>query len=148
MIVNFDKSKLVTKGIIIISVIGLLLQSIWIIKNHPYEMVYLNAIGRIWGADFDRDYWSLSSVELSRYILEHDDSEKISLEASNDVFMRFLPEEERNRIVLEENGTYYIESYRGKVGNEIIKEGYEEYYSITVDGYRIATIFRKKGIDG
>ena len=93
-------------------------------------MVYLNAIGRIWGADFDRDYWSLSSVELSRYILEHDDSEKISLEASNDVFMRFLPEEERNRIVLEENGTYYIESYRGKVGNEIIKEGYEEYYSI------------------
>lgn len=144
VITHFTQNRLLSKGMIFISVIGLLLQSGWIIKNHPYEMVYLNAIGKIWGADFDRDYWSLTSIELSRYIMEHDDSEKISLEMSNDIFMRFLPEEEKERIVLEENGTYYIETYRGKVGNDVVKEGYKEYYSITVDGYRIATIFKKE----
>lgn len=141
---KFSKNQFLKKGIILISVIGLSIQSGWIVINHPYEMVYLNAVGRIWGSDFDRDYWGLACVELSRYILEHDDSEKISLETSNDILMRFLPENEKERIELTEDAKYYIETYRGKIGNDVILEDYDEYYSITVDGYRIATIFKKK----
>lgn len=141
---KFIQNNFIKKGIILISIIGLILQCGWIVMNHPYEMVYLNGVGRIWGSDFDRDYWGVSSVKMSRYILEHDDNEKISLEVSNDILMRFLSEDEKERIELTKNGKYYIETYRGKIGNNVAMEGYDEYYSVTVDGYRIATIFKKK----
>lgn len=138
-----NKNKVARGGIILLSAGGLFLQMGWILKNHPYEMVYFNAVGRNWASDFDRDYWHLSMVELCRYILAHDESEKITLQAPNDIFMRFLSDEEKERISLEENSMYYIETYRGKTGNDSVMEGYEDYYSITIDGYRIATIFKR-----
>ena len=130
--------------VLLIIVLGLANQIRWIIVNHPYEMVYLNAVGRYWGADFDRDYWYLASTNLSRYILEHDDSEKITINGGNSVFLSILENEEKARFVWEEeNPAYYIESYRAKTGNCAEKEGYEEYYAVIVDGYRVATVFKK-----
>ena len=63
--------------------IGIGNQVRWIVVNHPYQMVYLNAMGKNWGADFDRDYWYLANVSLSRYILDHDDSDQITIKAGN-----------------------------------------------------------------
>mgnify|MGYP006968284153 CR=1 FL=1 len=142
---NYLKGRWAIKGgILAIILAGLLFQAGWIVKNHPYEMVYLNSAGRRWGAYFDRDYWHLANVELCRYILEHDDSEKVLLQTSNDVFMRFLEENEKERIVLDgDDPQYIIETYRGKIGNDCAMKGYEDYYFIMVDGYRIATIFKK-----
>lgn len=142
---NYLKGKrLIAGGVLAVIFLGLLLQIGWIFKNHPYEMVYLNAVARRWGAYFDRDYWNLANVELCRYILEHDESEQISMQTPGDVFLRFLPDEEKERIILEEESPeYIIETYRGKIGNNNIMEGYEDYYSITIDGYRIATIYKR-----
>ncbi len=133
------------RGVIVLSALGLLLQSGWILKNHPYEMVYFNSVARNWGDCFDRDYWNLTAVELCQYILENDASEKITLQAPNNIFMRCLTEEEKSRISFgEENPMYYIYTYRGLIGNDYSMEGYEDYYSITVDGYRIATIYKRE----
>lgn len=146
---RFETVKILKRGIVVMIVLGLLLQSGWIVKNHPYEMVYLNPVARSNGDQFDRDYWHLSMVELSKYILANDDSPKITIQAPNDIFMRLLSKEDRERIVLEkENPMYYIDTYRGKTGNDNKMEGYEEYYSITVDGYRIATVYKKPDISG
>ena len=57
--------------------------------------------------------------------------------------MYMLEDDERNRIAEEEEPLYYIETYRGKVGNELKKDGYEEVYSIIVDGYKVSTIYKK-----
>lgn len=132
------------KGIWAVSLMGLLLQAGWIIRNHPHEMVYLNSAGRKWGDSFDRDYWHLTETELCRRILQEDDSEVISLGATSPIFMRILNEDERKRISAEDNPVYYIETYRGKTGNDVSMKGYEEYYSIVADGYKVATIFKKK----
>ncbi len=144
---NYLKGKQIIKySIMSIILVGLILQTKWIISNHPYEMVYLNSAGRKWGSYFDRDYWHLTNVELCRYILEHDNSEQISLQAPNDVFLHFWKDEdkEKKRIILDnKNPEYIIETYRGKTGNNNILEGYEDFYSITIDGYRIATIFKR-----
>lgn len=138
------RRKWAGKLFMVIMVLGLINQVRWIIINHPYEMVYLNAVGKHYGADFDRDYWYLANVSLSRYILDHDDSEKITIKAGNSVFLSILEKEEKARLVWEEeNPTYYIESYRGKTGNCAELKGYEEYYAVIVDGYRIATVFKK-----
>lgn len=141
---NYMGKNMVQAGLTFIMVLCLAVQVCWIIKNHPYEMVYLNAAARKWGADFDRDYWHLANLRLCRYILEKDDSATITLGAASDRFLLFLSGEEKERISMEENPMYYLETYRGKTGNESEMEGYEDYYSITVDGYRIATIFKRK----
>lgn len=141
---NNLRGNLVRVGLPLAMVFCLTLQVCWIIKNHPYEMVYLNAASRKLGADFDRDYWHLANLRLCRYILEKDDSETITLGAASDRFLLLLSDEEKGRISMEDDPMYYLESYRGKTGSGSKMEGYEDYYSITVDGYRIATIFKKK----
>ena len=123
---------------------GLILQIGWIIKNHPYEMVYFNSIGKYFAQSFDRDYWHLSSLQAVQYILENEDSGKISVKTpGNDFYRYFLTDEERDRIIEEESPLYEIETYRGKIGNDIKKDGYREIYSIIVDDFKVATIYKK-----
>lgn len=125
-------------------IVGIVFQSEWICTNHPFEMVYFNEIGRKYGADFDRDYWHLSELQAYQYIAENDNSENITIDSSgNQLFMNMLDDEARARIEISEDPTYYIETYRGKVGNECKKEGYEEVYSIIVDHFKVASIFKK-----
>lgn len=141
---HYELNRVLKKGIVIISLAGLLLQTGWIIRNHPHQMIYLNSVGRKWGDSFDRDCWHLSETELCRRILREDKSEIISLNATSPIFMRILTEDERKRISIEENPVYYLETYRGKTGNDISMDGYEEYYSIVTDGFKVATIFKRK----
>ncbi len=136
-------SNVLKLGILSVSIIGLLLQTGWIVRNHPYEMVYFNSVGRRWGDSFDRDCWHLSETQLCRRILEEDDSKVISFNATSPIFMHILDEEERSRISLENDPVWFIETYRGRTGNNVQMEGYEEYYSVIVDGYKVATIFKK-----
>lgn len=124
-------------------IFGLINQSLWIVKNHPYQMVYLNPIGRVWGSQFDRDYWCLATTDMCRYVLENDSSEKISINAPFNMFERLLNEEEKDRIVIEENPTYWLESYRKIIGDDYVREGYEEIYTIVVDGYKIGSVQKR-----
>lgn len=133
--------KIVISGII---VIGLLSQSFWIIKNHPYQMVYLNVIGRMWGDQFDRDYWCLAATDMCRYVLDVDSGETVSVNADYNNFERLLNKEEKARVIVEDEPTYWLESFRVKLGNDYVREGYEEIYAITVDGYKIGSVQKKK----
>lgn len=129
-------------------IIGIASQVKWICVNHPYEMVYFNEIGRKHAADFDRDYWHLAELQAYQYIAENDSGEKITLNSSGaQRFLDMLDEEERTRIEVTDNPTYYIETYRGIVGNECEKEGYEEIYSIEVDHFKVASVLRKLSTD-
>lgn len=126
---------------------GLVMQMGWVIRNHPYEMVYLNVASRKWGAEFDRDYWNLTNMDLCRYVLKNDDSEKITVCTAGNIFMNFMTDEEKQRIQLvdmSEKPKYYIETYHGLRGNEVIVDGYQDYYDIEIDGYKIGTIFIRK----
>ncbi|MDO4332430.1 MAG: hypothetical protein Q4C58_07030 [Eubacteriales bacterium] len=139
---NKKKTANILLGVLI--AVGLLAQVKWIYVNHPYEMVYFNRIGRLYAADFDRDYWHLSEIRAWEYIAAHDDSEKITVNTSGyQFFTHVLWPEEKARVIISDNPDYYIETYRGKVGNECSKEGYEEFYSIVIDGFKVATIFKK-----
>ena len=128
----------------ILMIIGIVSQVKWICVNHPHEMVYFNEIGRKYAAGFDRDYWHMAELQAYQYIVENDNSEKITLDSSGDqLFLNMLDEESRERIEISDDPTYYIETYRGKVGNECEKEGYEEIYSIEVDHFKVASILKK-----
>ena len=126
-------------------VVGIIFQIRWICVNHPHEMVYFNSIGKIWASDFDRDYWHMAERQAYEYIVENDDSEKITINSSGNLFfLNLLEEEQRDRIERTEDATYYIETYRGKIGNEVEIEGYEEIHAIVVDGFKVVSLFKKK----
>ena len=124
--------------------IGMIVQTSWIGINHPNEMVYFNNFGKYYAHNFDRDYWHLSEYQAWKYIAEHDDSDKISINSSATNFFRLrLTEEELERVEFSDEPVYYIDTYRGRIGNNYQKDGYEEYHSIEVDGFKIATVFKK-----
>lgn len=126
--------------------LGLVIQLNWIRVNHPHEMVYFNGIGRNWAADFDRDYWHMAEGKAYDYILENDHSDKITVNSTGTRYpLNLLTKDQRERIeVTEDAPVYFIETYRGKLGNEILLSGYEELYSITVDDFKIATVYKRE----
>lgn len=148
----FGVNYLIRKGrkyaVVLFTVIALggACQILWIGNNHPYEMVYFNNIGKYYGEYFDRDYWNVAVLDAFRYIAENEPEEQFSVETTGtDLYQYMLKDEERNRIVKEEEPLYFIETYRGKLGNDLKKDGYEEIHSIVVDDFKIATIYRKCG---
>lgn len=125
--------------------IGGLIQVVWLWNNHPFEMVYFNNIGKYFGADFDRDYWHLSSLDAVKYILQNEENDSFSIKTpGNDYYKYLLDERESSRIMeQEDNPLYYIETYRGKIGNELEIEGYEEIHSILVDNFKVASVYKR-----
>lgn len=140
----FREKRKIFLTLLPVMLLGAALQITWIINNHPYEMVYFNNIGKHFASSFDRDYWHLSSLQAVRYILEEEEDGKFSVETpGNDFYRYLLTDEERDRIIEEDSPLYKIETYRGKIGNEIEMAGYEEIYSILVDDFKVATVFKK-----
>ncbi len=125
--------------------LGGICQVMWIWSNHPYEMVYFNSIGKYFAAGFDRDYWHLTTADAVRYIAENETDGSFSVKTpGNDYYKYMLSEEEQNRIIEEEEPRYYIETYRGKTGNELMIEGYDEIYSIIVNNFKVATVYKSR----
>lgn len=138
-----DKRRKMFHMLLPVMVIGGIFQMVWIVENHPYEMVYFNNVGKYFAEYFDRDYWHLSTQQAVEYIFEIED-DKFSVETpGNEYYKYFLTDEELNRIVESDEPLYYIETYRGKIGNELEIMGYKEIYSVIVDGFKIATVYRK-----
>ena len=125
--------------------LGMALQIKWICANHPHEMVYFNNVGKAWASEFDRDYWHMAELQAYDYIVENDDSDKITIDSSGGLFfLNLLDDVQKGRVEKTGDATYFIETYRGKVGNEVKIEGYEEIYSIIVDHFKVASVFKKK----
>ena len=131
--------------ILVLALVGLVSQTGWIVRNHPYEMVYFNRIGRSQAEYFDRDYSNLSELYAWRHIAEQDHGDKITVgTAGSGLFRLMLTADELQRLEFSEDPEYFIHTYRGVVGNDLKKEGYEEWHTISVDGYKIATVFKKQ----
>ena len=136
--------KRLRTAVVVLIALGLAVQLNWIRVNHPHALVYFTAIGKAWAADFDRDYWHMAEGEAYDYILENDHSDKITVDSTGTRYpLNLLPEDQRERLeVTKEEPMYFIETYRGKLGNEIPLAGYEEVHSVLVDGFKIATVYK------
>ena len=123
-------------GICIVLIAG------WNIRNHPYQQVYFNMIGRQYAHLFERDSQYADSSELMRWILDHTEGEvKVS---GYTLSTLLLSEEEKLRIVKDyEAGDYHIDIFLNVIGNEAVHEGYEEVYAVWVDGYKIGAVYQK-----
>ncbi len=147
IIENFGKVS--ANAVRALVIVGLMTQLIWIFRYHPFEYVYFNEAGSLFAADFDRDYWHMYELPAYRYLVEVNSSitgkDWFSVETEGaDYFKWLLTEEELAKVNTDmEDADYYVASYRGIVGNDYQVEGYEEIKSFVVNGFKIATIYKK-----
>jgi len=128
--------------------IGLIFQMGWIIKNHPYQYVYFNVVGRqIAEEKFSLDYWEVSHTDLLRYALKDAGEEYITVlvHARNQHLL--LPYEiARVTCVVDPttpNIKYFIDHTRKPLHERVAPEGFTELKSIIVDGMKISTLYKR-----
>ena len=139
--------EIINKKIVyLIFALCLLVQVIWIVRNHPHQFVYFNAVGKHFATSFDRDSWRLCNVEMLHWILENDDDNQVTISMKPiyaNIAQSLFSEDEKNAMIItNENPKYIIEDYKEIVGNNVEYDGYEEVYTIWVDGFKISSIFR------
>lgn len=119
----------------------------FMVRNHPYQNVYFNALaGKNLRMKFDLDYWGLSYRQGLEYILSQDPRPAIkvvTLRPAGYLNSHILEPRQRARLqyVSADKADYFLTEYRWK------PEGYpdlEEFHSITVEGEKILTIYRLK----
>lgn len=151
--------NIILKSVILgISVGSLIYNGAWMIRNHPYQMVYFNVLVRDKAPDnFERDYWGSSSSECLRFIVSQTDDLRIHVgdyDAGLLAAKFSLKKSDRERIVDDSFGydanrmKYLILNYTRVIGNEKTILFYEPVYKIQSDGMNIATVFERKDRDG
>ena len=151
--------NIILKSVILgISVGSLIYNGAWMIRNHPYQMVYFNVLVRDKAPDnFERDYWGSSSSECLRFIVSQTDDLRIHVgdyDAGLLAAKFSLKKSDRERIVDDSFGydanrmKYLILNYTRVIGNEKKILFYEPVYKIQSDGMNIATVFERKDRDG
>ncbi|MHC1772264.1 MAG: hypothetical protein AB9907_11100 [Flexilinea sp.] len=126
---------------------------IWMIRNHPYQMVYFNFLAREYAAgNFERDYWRLSSSECLEFVVGIDNDYRIDIgdyDAVLTVAKYALPIQDRNRLSTTSYGfgghpaKYVIANYTNTIGNELQFPFYTPIYHVKVDQMKIASVYQR-----
>lgn len=134
-------------GIVGVSVLG----TLWfMIRNHPYQNLYFNAL--VGGQEnarknFDMDYWGLTFREGLEYIVAHDRDPLIPVlfaGGSPENPLILTPELKRRFIVQTDMDAakYVLSSYRWQQYDTMPWDS--EFYSVKVDGTNVMTVFKMR----
>ncbi len=149
------KSNLIKNMLLVITcLISFLSTGLWMVRNHPFDFVYFNEIGRYFAQQFTRDYWGVASKrciqEVDRYYI---DGEPIRLGVNADLtygsaqnsLLRFPEATQAHFQVIwkNENADYLCFSYKNIPGNSHPIPGFEIIKTFQVDGYDVAAVYRR-----
>ena len=119
---------------------------IFMIRYHPHQYVYFNAIGRKYESDyFEKDYWGLSYRDALEFLVKYDSRPQIKVNWRVDPGewnLIWLNEYDRNRIKLDRHRgvyEYYITNYRGIHPEDISND---KIYDLKVQGTSIMAIYK------
>ena len=131
------------KIIFFVLILYFFFQVAWIYNNHPWETAYFNLFSRPVAANYDRGELNPSTLVLVKWILNN---EKSSFSLPDNYYKRIymLEENEKKRIIFSDEPQYIICNYRNIIGNDYIIKGYNEIYTVEVDGYKVGSVFKKK----
>ncbi|MHC1772261.1 MAG: discoidin domain-containing protein [Flexilinea sp.] len=140
-------------GLYMILIVSFLTTGSWMIRNHPYQMVFYNILVRENAAyNFERDYWRLSSKECLDFIVNQDKNLRIDISEFNavlDVAKYALIKQDRDRLLQVSYGfggqaaKYIVANYTNTIGNELKFPFYTPIYHIRVNQMKIASVFQR-----
>ena len=144
--------KIYRNGMICLLLISALWSVYRIINLHPYEYVYLNPLYQNRLADFDRDYWRLSTRECLEW-LDKQETEEFSVGETNeslDNALISLQPNQRTKISIRNYNAlhrvqpeYLVFNYSGMIGNDKTFPFYNSIHTTERDGVRLAEIFQR-----
>jgi len=147
-------SKIMQVAFIILLVFSFFDTAIFMIRNHPYQNLYFNAlVGKnIDDAkkNFTLDYWGLSYRKALEYILKNDRNARIPISVSDPgvgtINANILSYKDRKRIIFDpiNKSKYFLTNdMQNPYPHDYNEEYYgNEYYSIKVDGMKIMVIYK------
>lgn len=131
--------------------------TLWMIKAHPYQSVYLSPIvPKINKPLFELDYWGLSSIELLRFLVRYQPKGLISVAGlgitSLEQSLPLLSLDDRVRIQVApdlSNATYVLTNYRLLDPSQrpifnALSADWDSLFDIKVDGRTISSLFVRK----
>lgn len=142
---------LVQKILILIVVIGLFEPLYFMVRYHPYQNIYFNALAGTDMAEikkkFELDYWGLSYRKALEYILENDPSNNVRIKVAEDpgYFNSYiLPEESRHRLIYVndlKSAKYFISTFRWHPSEY---SPAKDFFSIKIGAAKIIVVYRLK----
>ena len=128
----------------------------WIVRAHPLQNVYFNALaGSPWKDRFDLDYWGLGNREALEHILQHDPSPFITVNAGSRTELvttfQILSPQQRDRLIIVDNdlqAMYRLTNYRlvrDRSDAQWLKD-HDLYYQKRVEGQPIVSVYRVRDL--
>ncbi|MBQ6519179.1 MAG: hypothetical protein IJI14_10685 [Anaerolineaceae bacterium] len=147
-----DGRKAVRMAVRCCLIFSAVLTGIAIARLHPYEYLYLNPLFSSRTADFDRDYWRLSTKESLLWITARE-KEKVRVGEINenlDNSLIGLFPEQREKISVQHYSAlhrypsdYLIFNYSGMIGNEHSFPLYEPVHAVQRGETKLSEIYRR-----
>ena len=125
--------------------------AIWMVRAHPLQNVYFNALaGKNWKSKFDVDYWGLSNRMALEYILNQENPAYINVWTRSypklNVSSRILLPNDKVRIIEVDNKQqlpdYIVNTYRMDTNDYGADSAYERIQDFQVSDETIFSIFR------
>ena len=133
--------------------VSLLVIAAWMIRFHPYQMVYFNAlIPKSRRVLFEKDYWCVSCRDAVRPVIESDPNLRIVLSADGAFLthtMNAFPASDRERIYLTDWSDDYSEkdylfiSFSRKPTGAFNFPAFEPVNRLTADGLPLHGVYRR-----
>jgi len=145
---NFNRAK-----VIFIGGVGFCLSLTFssMIRNHPHQNIYFNALaGKNLIENFDVDYWGLSNKQALEWIAANDNRPQISVGAGSimalEYSMMILPPEIKDRFIFTSEITssdYVISNYRGNLTKyDLSPFNFIRAFEILIDNEIILSIYQ------
>jgi hypothetical protein len=130
---------------VLVFVVTVVYLSVFMVKYHPFQYAYFNAIGRHYATGyFEKDYWGLSYRQGLEYLVKYDKSDQLKIAWKVDPGewnLIWLKEEDRKRIqaVRYEECEYYLTNFRSHAPQAASDE---MIYEVKVQGTTILAVFK------
>jgi hypothetical protein len=152
---TFRADRTVAVAIVVVTIVVLLPEAWFMVRNHPFEDIYFNRLaGRNMpeiAKRFELDYWGLSYRKGLEYLLAIDTRPEIKIYFANlagERTLLILPDALRRRALAVKNpktADYYVTNFR-EYKEFYPYHGFEypknKIYSIDVDGAEIMAVYR------
>ena len=159
-ILSYLRINSLRKYFCVFFLIILLFNLTWIVKNHPYQYAYFNIlVGKNnLNKTFDIDYHGLSYKQNLEFIIDNDESDKISVVNNSinkpQLFQYSLKKKDRERFIFDQNiskpdyiiTNFFLDKMRKhkKISSDIVENEYELFNEIKVDGNVINAVYKRK----
>lgn len=162
LILSLVKNRVIAKRILILLIsLNLAWIGLWMVRHHPNEHLYFNALAGNWSKKYEVDTWAMAYTEPLRKIVAQDPKKHYSVFDESTVGwifnpiwkntylvnMNILPSQDYSRIDSSRSqdcSDYIITAIEGEDKLYAQKSEFQKFHEVIVDGKAVYTTYQRK----